>query len=93
MYATIRQYEAKEIPDLAKRIETGLIPLLRKAPGFVAYYLVNAGDGKIASFGAFQSKAGADESNRLAADWVEKNIKQYITSPVQITAGEVTVNT
>jgi hypothetical protein len=37
----------------------------------------------------FQDKAGAEESNRKAADWARQNLAAVLPNPPQITSGEV----
>jgi hypothetical protein len=39
----------------------------------------------------FQNEAGAEESNRLAADWVRQNLVELVETPPDTTAGEVHV--
>jgi hypothetical protein len=76
MYASIRRYEASvEVEELVKRVNDGFIPLISQAPGYIAYYVVDAGDGVLASISLFETQAGAEESNRLAANWVSENLK------------------
>ena len=58
--------------------------------GFVAYYLVDAGEDIGATVSVFQDQAGAEESNRMAADWVRQHIASLVASAPEITAGEVT---
>jgi hypothetical protein len=41
------------------------------------------------STSVFESQAGAEESNRRAADWVGKNIKPLLPNSPLITAGNV----
>lgn len=43
----------------------------------------------VASVSVFQNQAGADESNRMAADWVRQEIAGLMAGPPEITAGEV----
>ena len=58
-------------------------------PGFVTYFWTDAGGGVMVSTSVFQDKAGVDESNRKAAEWVRENIATLLPNPPQITAGEV----
>lgn len=60
--------------------------------GFVAYYAINAGDGVVASISVFETQAGAEESNRMAASWVKQNLASLLPTPPEITAGEVGVH-
>jgi hypothetical protein len=60
--------------------------------GFIAFYLVDAGDGTVASIGVFEDQAAAAESNKKAADWIKENIAPLIPNPLQITVGEVRIH-
>ena len=43
MYTVIRQYTMPDLgamDEIARRSEAGFVPLIRQAPGFVAWYLV-----------------------------------------------------
>lgn len=93
MYASIRRYQttAGGAGELARRVNQGFVPIVSRAPGFVAYYVVDAGSDIVASVSIFQDQAGAEESNRMAADWVKGNLAELFLGPPQITAGTVTV--
>ena len=94
MYASIRRYKTSPgaAAELAQRVNQGFVPIISQAPGFVAYYVVDAGNDVVASVSVFQDQAGAEESNRMAADWVKENIASLLTGPPEITAGAVTVH-
>ena len=73
MFAVIRHYhfDKKDSAEIDRLVQEGFVPLLwRKAQGFVRYYWLDTGNGEGASFGVFKDKAGADESVRLAAEFV-----------------------
>jgi hypothetical protein len=90
MYATVRRYEGVTNPgEAVRRVNEGFVPLISQVPGFVAYYWVDAGGGVLISTSVFEDRAGAEESNRRAADWVRQNIASLAPNPPQITAGEV----
>jgi len=57
-------------------------------PGFVGYYLTDAGGGKVLSTSIFETKANAEESNRVAAEWVKKN-PGVLPTATHVTTGEV----
>ncbi len=94
MYASVRRYKTSPgaASEIARRVNQGFVPIISKAPGFVAYYVVDGGNDVAASISVFQNQAGAEESNRMAADWVKKNIASLFSGPPEITAGEVTVH-
>ncbi|MFE7185094.1 hypothetical protein [Streptomyces erythrochromogenes] len=90
MYAVIRRYEGVTDPAEAGRlVDEGFVTLLRRVPGFVAYYWVDAGDGVMVSTSVFDDRAGADESVRRAADFVRENLASLLPNPPQVTAGQV----
>ena len=92
MYATVRRYEGVTDPrEAARRVKEGFVPLISQVPGFLAYYWVDAGGNVMVSTSIFENQAGAEESNRRAADWVRQNIAALLPNPPQITAGEVVV--
>jgi hypothetical protein len=41
------------------------------------------------STSVFQDRAGVEESNRQAADWVRQNMAPLLPNPPQITAGKL----
>ena len=92
MYAAFRSYRTEEAAEVAKRVNEGFIPIISKAPGFLAYYAIDTGQGVVASFSVFETRSQAEASNRIAADWVNENIAPLLDVP-EITAGEIVVHT
>lgn len=90
MFATVRRYEGVTNPDEAARlVKEGFAPLLSRIPGFLAYYWIDAGEGVMISTSVFEDKAGAEKSNRMAAEWAAQNLAALLVKAPQITAGEV----
>jgi hypothetical protein len=73
-------------------VKQGFVPIISHAPGFIAYYVVDTGHDVVASISIFQDQAGAEESNRMAADWVMANIDTLVSGPPEITADMMTVH-
>jgi hypothetical protein len=93
MYAVIRRYEdVSSVDEVMRRIEAGWAPLIRQAPGLIAYYAVDAGGGAAASISLFEDQAQAEDSARRVADWVRENLGSLSPNPAQVTAGEVRVH-
>ncbi len=65
---------------------------MRKAKGFHHYYWLDTGEGEGASFGVFEDKAGADESVRLASDYVREHLSKLLTQKPEIIEGAVAAN-
>jgi len=92
MYASIRRYKSSASEEVLRRVKKGFVAVISKAPGFVAYYSLNAGKGALLSVSIFGTKAQAEESNRLAAEWVKKNVAPLMAGPPEITEGKVGVH-
>ncbi len=94
MFASVRRYEIDpaSLDELKGRVEEGFIPVVSGVPGFVAYYVVRAGDGEVVSINIFEDEAGADESTRRAADWVGENLASLLPNAPEVAAGDVIVH-
>lgn len=92
MYATVRTYAGNtDLADVLVQNEDAVRNLISGIDGFKAYYLVRA-DGGAVSITVYDDQAGAEESNRVAADWVRENAAEAAGSPPQISAGEVVIS-
>ena len=76
MYASIRRYrvEPGSSAGLLQRVNQTFVPLLKEVDGFVAYYILEAEDGVITTMSIFEDQDGAEESDRLAAEWFKQNL-------------------
>ncbi|MFG1811624.1 hypothetical protein [Streptomyces sp. NPDC049040] len=93
MYAVVRRYEGVTDPaEVARFVKEGFVPLVRKVPGFVAFYWLDAGNGVVASTSVFQDRAGTEESTLRASNYVRDNLASLLPHPPQIMAGEVTAS-
>jgi quinol monooxygenase YgiN len=90
-YAVVRHYHFKpeDGAEIDRRVRDGFVPLIRKAKGFIRYYWLDTGGGEGASFSVFQDREGADESVRLAADWVRQHLATLITQKPEVIEGPV----
>jgi hypothetical protein len=93
MHATIRRYEGVDqnrTDELTKKLNESLAPQLSKLPGFVGYYVVEAGNGVLSSIGLFENSYQADESTRVAAAWVrDEKLDTALPNAPKITSGRV----
>lgn len=91
MYAVVRHYHFKkeDSEKIDQVIQEGFVPLLKQAQGFVRYYWLDTGDGEGASLSVFNDKAGADESIRLAAQFVKEKMSQLLTQKPEVIEGPV----
>jgi hypothetical protein len=91
MFAVIRQYHfnPKDSAEIDRLVREGFVPIVKKAKGFVRYYWLDTGNGNGASFGVFKDKASADESVRLAADYVQKHMSHLFTQKPEVIEGPI----
>jgi hypothetical protein len=95
MHATIRRYEGidqRRTDEFVKNVGENLLPRLSEMPGFKSYHLIEADKGVISSIDFFDTSAQADESTRVAANWVrEEKLDTALPNPPKVTGGEVIV--
>jgi hypothetical protein len=93
MHATIRRYEGVDInrtEELARKVGESLLPQLRKLDGFNGYYLIEADNGVMSSFGLFKHPAQADEATKVTASWVKtEELESALPNAPRITTGKV----
>ena len=96
MHATIRRYDAIDqarTSELVKKAEDSLLPHISELPGFNGYFLIEAGNGVLSSVGFFDTAAHAEESTRVASNWVrEQKLETALPNPPKITNGKVLVH-
>jgi hypothetical protein len=91
MHAVIRSYSgkgAKELAGVLEKNKADVEKLIRAIKGFVSYSLVRTHDG-VFSVSVFQDKAGADESVRVARDWIKKNASDTGAAAPTVSEGTV----
>ena len=91
MFAIIRHYhfDKKDSAEIDRLIQEQFVPLIRKGKGFVRYYWLDTGNGEGASFGVFKNKEGADESVKLAAEFVRTKMAQLLRQKPEIVEGPI----
>ena len=92
MFTSIFRWRVEgSLEDLAGKAEKGLVPVLRQCPGFIAYYVVDTGDGHAATICVFESRETELASRDKAAAWAKDNASAYLPEPPEITAGETLI--
>jgi hypothetical protein len=91
MHLAIRRYEVDpaSMDEIVRHVNEGFIPLIKDAQGFLAYYALDTGEGVLASVSVFESREGAEESIRMAADYISEHLASLLPNPPEVTAGEV----
>jgi len=92
MYVAIRQYGLltnEPVENVFRGVREGFIPIIRNAPGFLAYYVLDSGGGTLTSISIFEHREGAERSNKLAEDWVGSTLSSVLPTSPEIIVGEV----
>jgi heme-degrading monooxygenase HmoA len=94
VYASIRRYYI--IPgttdEFLRRVREGFVPIISQVPGFQAYYVMQAQDDQVISISLFDTQAGAEESARKAATWVDKNLVSFVQGFPEIIVGQLRIS-
>jgi hypothetical protein len=92
MYVAVRRYEGVSDPQkVAQVAEEGFVPIISEMPGFLAHYLVDAGDGVMVATSVFEHKAAEEQSTFRAGEFVAEDVGSLSPDPPQVTAGELVV--
>jgi len=93
MFATIRRYEGVDVTrtsEVTSKVAEALVPQLQELPGFAGYYLIEADNGVLSSFGLFESREQADASTALVTKWIaDEHLDKAIPNAPKITSGKV----
>ena len=90
MYVAVRRYEGiTDSQKVGQLVEEDYVPIISEMPGFVAYYLVDAGDGVIVSTSVFEHKDAEEQSTFRAGEFVVEDLGPLSPNPPQVTAGEL----
>jgi hypothetical protein len=96
MFATVKRYEGIDVSkkdELTKKFGETLAPRLSKLPGFSGYFLIDTGEGVMSSIGLFDTSTQANESTRVASEWVrDEKLETILRNPPVVTDGEVIVH-
>lgn len=93
MYGVIRLYKMKsaaaDIDKVVAAARDGFLPIVTQIPGFASYTMALSETGELATIGFFLDRAAADQSTRLAGDWVRENIMWAVEGPPKSAGGIV----
>src|SRR5262245_47401244 len=94
MYMILRRVKIQpELVEVSiRRLEQGLVPLVRSEPGFVASYLVRAAEDEGLSITIFETKQQAEAGNRKSLEWARDQILPLAQGPAEVVGfGEVLI--
>ena len=90
MYVAVRRYDGlSDSQKVAQLVEEVYVPIISEMPGFVAHYVVDAGDGVMIATSVFEHKDAEEQSTFRAGEFVAEAVGPLAPNPPQVTAGEV----
>ena len=91
MYAVVRSYSgpgAKQLFDVLDKRKADVEAALRGVAGLASYTLMRSTDGGL-SVTVCQDKSGAEESLKVAREWIQKNAAEADARGPVVTEGPV----
>lgn len=91
MYAVIRTYSgpgADRLFDVLEKRTSDVEAAIRQVAGLKSYTLLRSSDGGV-SVTVCEDQAGAEESLKVARDWIQKNAPDTGASAPVVTQGSV----
>lgn len=74
-----RLQEGASIDEVRRRVEAGMLPLFRQAPGFVSYEGIGTATGYFLSLSAWASAEQVDAAAAAAGPWALENLSFLVT--------------
>jgi hypothetical protein len=91
MHAAVRRYQVSDTDALVSKVQEEFVERVKGVDGFVGYYVIDGGDGAVASVTVGETEQAVEDSTRLAAEWVRESAADLIEGAPDVTAGEVRV--
>jgi len=94
MYCSIRKYrmDPARVDELMHRVDEGFAEDIAREPGFVAYQVLDCGDGQLVTISTFRDREAADDSIAMAAAWIRDNLSDVEIERVDAFVGEAKVS-
>jgi hypothetical protein len=94
MFTTIRQYrcDPSAAATVAHRTDEGFADQLASQPGFVAYELIDCGNGDLFTLTVFSDRESSERSTDLAAQFVSEQLSDVELERTGAYTGEILVN-
>ena len=94
MHTSVRKYKVdpEEVDELVRQVDETFAPRVEAMPGFVAYQLLDCGNGIVLSITTCHDREAAERSVELAAEFVTTELEGIEIERVEATIGEVGVS-
>jgi len=76
----VYQIKPGSADEIVQKAQSGMLPIFRQQPGFVAYEGIVTGDTEVVSISTWASAEQAQAAVQTAAGWVKANLADTIVS-------------
>jgi hypothetical protein len=94
VFCGVRRYEVDpaRVDELMHRVDDQFCPLLEQEEGFIAYQVLDCGDGMIISLTTCRTADSADATAALSASWVREALSDIDIQRIDASTGEAKVS-
>jgi hypothetical protein len=94
MYTTLRLYrcDPSDVLRVRSSVDEIFADRLAEIDGFVAYELVDCGNGRLFTVTVFSDRDRAEQSNELSAQFIRESLPDVSLERTDVLTGEVAVN-
>lgn len=95
MYAnvvSIQYKSALDADEAIKKIETSVLPEVRKVPGFQRFHLVRTGETSTMHIGVFDTAANAEAGRKRVYPFLSETVAAHAADPPRVEHGDVRVS-
>ncbi|MBP0445542.1 hypothetical protein J8J14_12220 [Roseomonas sp. SSH11] len=93
MYLTLRRFAGggARATDIARSAREGLVPILKRAPGFRGYCAFASEDGDAVAVSLFENEQQAGRAGELALSWVRSDMRDLLPDPPETFLGPIAI--
>jgi hypothetical protein len=91
MHASVRRYRTRDITELERKVEDEFVEQVKEVEGFVGYYVIDGGEGDVASVTVCETADALQQVTKLAGEWVRESVGDLVEGQPDVVAGEVRV--
>jgi hypothetical protein len=94
MYASVRKYRAEpgDVAEIMRRIDEKFAPSLEVMDGFLAYQVIDTGDGVVFTVTCCRDSEAAERSVEAAGEFVRDELTDLEIERLDVANGEVSVS-
>ena len=93
MRASVHRYQVMDAEALVERIQEELVDRVKAIEGFVAYYVIDGGDGTVTTMTLGETEEAVEAAAVESQDWIVERAAHLVGGAPDVTSGEVRVRT